>query len=138
MKKIVSVFSITIIEINKNERYTNYTSKNSYKKFKDSGYKNCAAALAELIDNSIEAKAKNINILVFEKSDTQNNRPNKKISEIVICDDGIGMNEEILEKKPPIWKWRKITIKKRYRKIWNGSPYGVYKSMSKCSSLFME
>ena len=73
-------------------------AKTAIKSLRDSGYKNCAAALAELIDNSIEAKAKNINILVFEKSDTQNNRPNKRISEIVIYDDGIGMNEKVLEK----------------------------------------
>ena len=72
-------------------------AKTAIKSLRDSGYKNCAAALAELIDNSIEAKAKNINILVFEKSVTQNNMQNKKISEIVICDDGIGMNEKNLK-----------------------------------------
>ena len=32
-----------------------------------SGYKSTAAAVSEIIDNSIEAKAKNIEIIIFDK-----------------------------------------------------------------------
>ena len=49
--------------------------------FRDNGYKNTASAISELIDNSIDAKAKNIKILVFERTITKSNRPMKQISE---------------------------------------------------------
>ena len=65
--------------------------------FRDNGYKDTASAISELIDNSIDAKAKNIQILVFEKNITKANRPMKEISEIVIVDDGNGMNENDLK-----------------------------------------
>ena len=43
--------------------------KTAIKSLRDSGYNNAASALSELIDNSIEAKAKNIEILVFDLQD---------------------------------------------------------------------
>ena len=33
---------------------------------RDAGYKNTSYAIAEIVDNSIEANAKNINITLFE------------------------------------------------------------------------
>ena len=39
-------------------------AKTAIKSFRDSGYKSTAAAIAEIIDNAIEAKAKNIDIFV--------------------------------------------------------------------------
>lgn len=65
--------------------------------FRDNGYKDTASAISELIDNSIDAGAKNIQIIVFEKTTTKANRPMKEISEIAIVDDGSGMNEEDLK-----------------------------------------
>ena len=50
--------------------------------FRDNGYKNTASAISELIDNSIDAKAKNVEILVFETTITKANRPQKQISKI--------------------------------------------------------
>ena len=47
--------------------------------FRDNGYKNTASAISELIDNSIDAKAKNVQILVFEETVTKSNRPQKQI-----------------------------------------------------------
>jgi hypothetical protein len=64
--------------------------------FRDSGYKSTASALAELIDNSIEADADNIQIITFEKEVQSRQRMLTKISEIMIYDDGIGMTEEVL------------------------------------------
>lgn len=61
---------------------------------RDNGYNDTASAISELIDNSIDAKAKNIQILIFEKTVTKGNRPMKEISEIVVVDDGKGMNTE--------------------------------------------
>lgn len=37
--------------------------------FRDSGYKSTASALSELIDNSLEAEAKNIQVFSFEKEE---------------------------------------------------------------------
>ena len=66
-------------------------AKTAIESFRDNGYKDTASAISELLDNSIEAKAKNIQILVFEKNIIKANRPMKQISEIVILDDGVGM-----------------------------------------------
>jgi hypothetical protein len=66
------------------------------KTFRENGYKDTASAISELIDNSIDAKAKNIQILVFEKTLIKSNRQTNQITEIVVVDDGIGMNEEVL------------------------------------------
>ena len=65
--------------------------------FRDNGYKDTASAISELIDNSIDAGAKNIQIIVFEKTITKAKRPMKEISEIAIVDDGSGMSEEDLK-----------------------------------------
>ena len=42
-------------------------AKNALKAFRDSGYKGTASAIAEIIDNSIEAESKNIDIIAFEE-----------------------------------------------------------------------
>lgn len=55
---------------------------------RDSGYKNTAFALAELVDNSIEAQAEHISILI-------KNRPQR---EVVVTDDGIGMRPKVLKR----------------------------------------
>lgn len=64
--------------------------------FRDAGYKNTASALAELIDNSIEAKAKNIQIITLEGEQFHGSRTTRKINEILIYDDGIGMSANVL------------------------------------------
>lgn len=59
---------------------------------RDSGYKNTAYALAELIDNAIEAEARNIKIIVFEDAEDEGHR----LEEIAVVDDGLGMKSEVL------------------------------------------
>ena len=52
-------------------------------------YRNAAYAIAELIDNSADAKAKNIAVaLIIDES----SRP----SEIAVLDDGTGMDKDLL------------------------------------------
>jgi hypothetical protein len=58
-----------------------------------SGFKNTAYALAELIDNSFDANAKNVKIILIEK----NNSGRRKVEEILILDDGDGMSEKVLQ-----------------------------------------
>ena len=42
-------------------------AKTAIKSLRDSGYKNCASAISEIIDNSIEAKSKNIKITFHDE-----------------------------------------------------------------------
>ena len=62
------------------------------KMLRDAGYKNTSYAVAELVDNSIEAKAKNIRIALFEENVT-NVRTQQLINEIAIFDDGEVINQ---------------------------------------------
>lgn len=64
--------------------------------FRDSGYKSTAAALAELIDNSIEADASTIQILTFEEPVTLPNRTVHRINKIAVYDNGKGMDPHTL------------------------------------------
>jgi hypothetical protein len=64
--------------------------------FRDAGYKNTASALAELIDNSIEAEAKNIRVITLEKEEMGRQRMTTKVNEIMIYDDGLGMDPKTL------------------------------------------
>jgi hypothetical protein len=63
----------------------------NYKNFifatRDSGYKNFSSAVAEIVDNSVEAHATIINIHIIE------DESGKKV---IISDNGIGMNKNIL------------------------------------------
>lgn len=61
----------------------------------NSGYKDSDYAISEIIDNSIEAEAKNIDIYIVEKIESKS-RSVWKINEIAILDDGIGMPKDIL------------------------------------------
>jgi len=64
---------------------------------RDSGIKNTASALSEIIDNSVDANAKNISVIVFEKNQKSGKRFLDKIDEVCIVDDGSGMTPKILE-----------------------------------------
>lgn len=57
------------------------------------GYKNTAYALAELIDNSFDANAKNVQVILLEKSVSGR----RKVEEILVLDDGDGMSAKVLQ-----------------------------------------
>ncbi len=59
---------------------------------KNSGYKNTAYALAELIDNAAEENARNITVIIQEKR-----KPTRHISTIGILDDGDGMDSNTIQ-----------------------------------------
>jgi len=63
---------------------------------RDNGYKNTATAVAELIDNSIQAGGTKIELLCMEKIDYEMNIPKARINEIAILDNGHGMDSETL------------------------------------------
>jgi hypothetical protein len=61
---------------------------------RDNGYKNAAYALAELMDNSIQAGASEIKLVCVEGSGGGRRR---HLSEIAVIDNGKGMNKDTLE-----------------------------------------
>jgi hypothetical protein len=60
----------------------------------DNGYKSTVSALSEIIDNSIQANAQNIDIIIIRNT----TREYDEIDEILIIDDGDGMDETIFNK----------------------------------------
>lgn len=65
--------------------------------FIDSGYKNTDYALAEILDNSIEAGAQNIHILIVEAVEHRQ-RSVWQVDKIAVLDDGCGMAPDLLSK----------------------------------------
>lgn len=65
---------------------------------RDSGYKNTAYALAELVDNSVQAEASNCEIICLEEFKQLATRSRRRLCEIAVLDDGKGMDAEVLRK----------------------------------------
>jgi hypothetical protein len=68
------------------------------KALRDSGYKNTAYAIAELIDNSIQAEAHDVEVFCFEKYVKINDKERRRICQIAVLDNGIGMEDDILRR----------------------------------------
>jgi len=71
------------------------------KAMRDSGYKNAAHAIAELIDNSIQAgleinEKTSVEVLCLDKTEHINGRNKKSIDNIAVYDNAIGMNAVML------------------------------------------
>ena len=64
--------------------------KNMGDALRSSGYKDIESAVAEIIDNSVEANAKNVFVILKEKVNPTSGKNN--ICEIGFLDDGCGMN----------------------------------------------
>ena len=65
---------------------------------RDSGYRNTACALAELIDNSVQAKATDVDVLCLEERRVVKERSHKQITHIGVLDNGEGMSPGTLLK----------------------------------------
>ena len=63
---------------------------------RDSRYHNTAYAIAELIDNSIEANAERVELLCFEQQEIVQTRRHRRVSEIGVLDNGTGMDRRTL------------------------------------------
>ncbi len=66
------------------------------KAMRDNGYKNAAYALAELMDNSIQAGATKIELLCEEQIVQLAQRQGRRIKEVAVLDDAKGMDSEVL------------------------------------------
>ena len=65
------------------------------KSLRDSGYKNAAYALAELVDNSVQAGSKKIEVYLCERTPVKGR---KVLENILVIDNGSGMDDEQLVK----------------------------------------
>ena len=65
---------------------------------RDSRYRHPANAIAELIDNSIDARAANVEVLIQEEWTRVNTRDRRRVNELAVLDDGHGMSGETLVK----------------------------------------
>lgn len=63
---------------------------------RDSGYKSTAHALAELIDNSIEAKASTVEVFAVEELYETSKQTRHQVDQIAVLDDGDGMDSDTL------------------------------------------
>lgn len=66
------------------------------KAMRDSGYRNTAYALAELIDNSIQANATEVELVCLEQYETVNSQNRLRLSKIATIDNGDGMTAQTL------------------------------------------
>jgi hypothetical protein len=66
------------------------------KAMRDSGYRDSAHALAELIDNSIQAEANRVEVLCLDKVEVVNQRSRRKVDRIAVYDNGQGMTPTTL------------------------------------------
>lgn len=64
----------------------------------DSGYKDTHYALAEIVDNSIEAGAKNIDIVIVQSTKGKKIRAVWQVRKIAVIDDGCGIAPRLLSR----------------------------------------
>ncbi len=64
---------------------------------RDSGYKNTAYALSELIDNSAQAEAKDVEVICIEERQLINERIGRRMTHIGVLDNGSGMTPAVLQ-----------------------------------------
>ena len=64
---------------------------------RDSGYKSAAYAIAELMDNSIQAGATVVELLCGERVERVRHRSRTRINEIAVLDNGSGMDAAVLQ-----------------------------------------
>lgn len=63
---------------------------------RDSGYKNTAYSLAELIDNAIQANATMVEVLCLERRELVSKRERRRLHRIAVLDNGSGMDAATL------------------------------------------
>ena len=80
----------------KNADRSLFPSNFTIRALRDSRYHNTAYAIAELIDNSIEANAGHIDLLCMEKPQSVGTQTRRRVSGVAILDDGDGMDVRTL------------------------------------------
>ena len=78
------------------KRFDIFSGGKFIESMRSSGYKDTSYAIAEIVDNSIDAKAKHVEILCVEKKNSSTNR--YTLDQIAILDDGHGMDADELRR----------------------------------------
>ncbi|MFY1677384.1 ATP-binding protein [Streptomyces sp. WMMC905] len=78
--------------------YPIVSSDMTIKAMRDSGYKSTAHAIAELIDNGVEAGAELVELFAVESSERRSERARFHIEKIAVMDNGSGMDRETLRR----------------------------------------
>jgi hypothetical protein len=65
---------------------------------RDSGYRNAAYAIAELVDNAVQAGAHAVEIVCKEDEVLVQQRTRRRVKQIAVIDNGSGMKSEVLRK----------------------------------------
>lgn len=65
---------------------------------RDSGYRNTAYALAELIDNSIQSGAKDVAVICLQTRQLVKERETRRMNSIAVVDNGSGMTGSVLRR----------------------------------------
>ena len=65
---------------------------------RDNGYRNTAYAVAELIDNSIQAGANSIELICLEDQNVEGTKNLRQLRQVGVLDNGKGMSAETLQK----------------------------------------
>ncbi len=63
---------------------------------RDNGYRNTAYAVAELIDNAIQAEATQVELLCCESEELVQQRVRRRVKYIAVLDNGTGMDDALL------------------------------------------
>lgn len=99
------------------------------KAMRDSGYKNTACALAELIDNSAQANASMVEVICLEAYRQVNERSSRRIQAIGILDNGDGMSPKTLRLALQFGNGTHLTDRKGIGRFGMGLPNS---SISQC------
>ena len=84
----------------------------------DNGFKSSVSAISEIIDNSIQANATTIDVVIIRNT----TRSKNEIDELLIIDDGDGMNEEVFDKALQMSSGTRGTAKSGLGKYGQGLP----------------
>ena len=75
------------------------------KAMRDNGYKNAAYALAELMDNSIQAGATEVELLCADRESMVDQRVRRRLNQVAVLDNGRGMDAGNPADRTPVWEW---------------------------------
>lgn len=76
-------------------QYLKIPAKGTYETLRSTAYET-DKALAEIVDNSIQAKSRTIEIIIVSEKQKVNIRNISKVTELYVCDNGIGMDQDLL------------------------------------------
>ena len=102
------------------------------KALRDAGYKDTYHALAELIDNSIQAEATQVHVYLFSEDIQLQQRVSERIMAIAVLDNGSGMTKDVLIRAIKFGDGTRLNGQKGLGKFGMGLPAS---SISQCQEL---